>query len=881
MDKIGDVLPDNITAEEFLSIIEIRYLWNIDEEIPEGSRIQPERWEDSKQLLQEVGLISGDDSMLTQEGREIGSALHNGVEELAKERLKRQFLGSNLFMPLWDFTNNTDLDSKSDLHAKLVEKSKEISKQSAELLVNLLFWCGSLGFSDGSIKVDISVLETSEESISQPPFIDSNNANQFRSNSSSQNAGTGSASSVSLDTIRVKNYKNIEDTGKISLPNITALLGKNESGKTSILEAIEFLSNPEIPSEAIPNNLSKPESEAILIQAEFSLDNEVAEEIYDTNKIDSLQFPLEFEMTRYVDGSRSISSELIESKPVERIIEIATEVSKSREQLKGILRSKTLNSTEKKIVERFFELRSYGTELPDSATASEVLDITDEIIELSARISTEETSFEEVLGGLKEYREKAGTGIDAPEPVVLYFDTFDMISDSYNFQEPAQERNNSFGYLLDIGGFSHDEFKNANSKPIYLDRVARNVTRKLSECWSQKQIEVRLQNPDDNILSLYIRDETASDESPVSRDLTRPSQRSEGFRWFLSFFVDAISASDEDTTGHRIFLFDDPAVYLHPEGKRDWLHTVEDYVGDTEQVVYTAHSPYLIDKRYPNRIRIVEDSCDGTIMHSDIFDSDSDPDSLEPLRNALGINLGDSPFLSARTLLVEGPSDYYYFTGVINYFEKYEDREILDIGKISINPTNGASEMPKRASWLSSQGINFAMVFDSDDGGNSPYRKIEQNKYIGVDISDAVKLKSSTAESGLTIEDMFPLPYFLKSFNTVYKKKARENDINYQLIDQEETENGYLVGIRTPDQSDWEHGPTEYDGYGITDILEELLDEQEIDDKVRDDNRDVRLFKRDIAEHIHNRLEQGDSPEDNLHSFNRILGEIETAFDST
>ena len=44
---------------------------------------------------------------------------------------------------------------------------------------------------------------------------------------------------MKLKSIQVKNYRSVEDSEKFSIDNITCLVGKNESGKTAILKAIE------------------------------------------------------------------------------------------------------------------------------------------------------------------------------------------------------------------------------------------------------------------------------------------------------------------------------------------------------------------------------------------------------------------------------------------------------------------------------------------------------------------------------------------------------------------------------------------------------------------------------------------------------------------
>ena len=46
-----------------------------------------------------------------------------------------------------------------------------------------------------------------------------------------------------LKKFRIQKYKAVQDTGWIDIENLTALVGKNEAGKTTILKALHKL-NP-------------------------------------------------------------------------------------------------------------------------------------------------------------------------------------------------------------------------------------------------------------------------------------------------------------------------------------------------------------------------------------------------------------------------------------------------------------------------------------------------------------------------------------------------------------------------------------------------------------------------------------------------------------
>lgn len=613
-----------------------------------------------------------------------------------------------------------------------------------------------------------------------------------------------------------------------------------------------------------------------IITAKVRLNRDIAEEAYSLSDSDmeNISFPVEFEITKFADGSRNFSSEMIDIDPIKRINSMASEVARNRDMANSILSNNQSDTSEEmeKIVDELIQIheRSYDTGNPSDI--SEIVGRAEKIVEISDSIDKEIGSREEVLSGIRQHLNNAKTEVTPPEPNILYYDNYELIDYQYDFK--FENDDCPFADMLDVGGFSKRMFENADDKERYLDDISMKIADRINEAWSQKEVEVSIRHKSDSTLSLYVRDLTASDDEEVNRPLTKISDRSDGFRWFFSFYVDILKQSNGQNLEEKILLFDDPAIRLHPEGKRDWLKTVVDEVGQTDQVIYTAHSPYLIDKDHPSRMRIVQDTQDkGTIIRKDVLDPEADPDSLEPLRNALGINLGDSPFISKKTVLVEGPSDYYIITGVLNYFKEYEDRYHFESGKVTINPTNGASQMPALASWLSSQDIDFAMVLDSDDEGQEVLNKIENNRYLGIEPDDVSLLSKPGLDEDVVIEDLIPTDYYLESFNTVLNNIADEIGVNYRNISVSEQENAQ-IGVKSPSKEGWEIGPIEYGGTGFDEVLEKILGEQQISSEIRNEDGDIQLFKRQVAENVHSRMSKGNVEDDDLVHFNSLLGDI-------
>ena len=77
---------------------------------------------------------------------------------------------------------------------------------------------------------------------------------------------------------------------------------------------------------------------------------------------------------------------------------------------------------------------------------------------------------------------------------------------------------------------------------------------------------------------------------------TNFGERSGGFVWFFSFVA---AFSERDDQG-LILLLDEPGLGLHAAGQADLLRYLDEQLAGGHQVVYTTHSPYMIDANRPH-----------------------------------------------------------------------------------------------------------------------------------------------------------------------------------------------------------------------------------------------------------------------------------------
>src|SRR5690606_29107093 len=139
-------------------------------------------------------------------------------------------------------------------------------------------------------------------------------------------------------------------------------------------------------------------------------------------------------------------------------------------------------------------------------------------------------------------------------------------------------------------------------------------------------------------LAFTVRDRTGSKYSF--------QERSQGLRYFLSYFVQ-LAAHRIRHAAPDLLLLDEPDGSLSSIGQQDLLRVLHDYAlpeagGEGSQVVYVTHSPLLIDKNAPHRIRVLDKGveAEGTRVVRDAANN-----RYEPLRSALGAYVAETAFI--------------------------------------------------------------------------------------------------------------------------------------------------------------------------------------------------------------------------------------------
>lgn len=194
-------------------------------------------------------------------------------------------------------------------------------------------------------------------------------------------------------------------------------------------------------------------------------------------------------------------------------------------------------------------------------------------------------------------------------------------------------------------------------------------------------------------------------------------ERSNGLRWYIETFIDAKANNLPER--NVVYLFDEPGNSLHVNAQRELIRLFHDLADKGNQVIYTTHSPYMLDTDNDgiHRIRAVTKDEQGfTHIYKTAYDNRISPDcqhdTLAPIIYALGMSLQDTfgPAKDKINIVTEGTSDYIYMCTMAKLLG-------IDNTKYAIIPSQGASNCVNICAILHGWGCKYIAVYDYDTAG--------------------------------------------------------------------------------------------------------------------------------------------------------------------
>lgn len=231
-------------------------------------------------------------------------------------------------------------------------------------------------------------------------------------------------------------------------------------------------------------------------------------------------------------------------------------------------------------------------------------------------------------------------------PQNLYFSEIPLLKSSVHLNDLHSQDKKYKGErdLLNIGGVTDYSviFEDSTRGRRRREEVSRFLTEQIREVWSQDpSLEIKL-NVNGDLLHIDISDETTVFDTTETRSL--------GFWWFISFYVAFMTQTLNQNNSNYIYLIEEPGIHLHPSGQKDLVRLLE-ILSKRNQIIYTTHSPFMINRKHPHRVRLVSKTKNGTEVDHEAY-----RENWKPLRSSIGVMVGDLFFFGTSGVLLEVPT---------------------------------------------------------------------------------------------------------------------------------------------------------------------------------------------------------------------------------
>lgn len=366
----------------------------------------------------------------------------------------------------------------------------------------------------------------------------------------------------------------------------------------------------------------------------------------------------------------------------------------------------------------------------------------------------------------------------------LFEDFSSLLPNKIDLEDLFHEHINAEGYkavknFLVIAGLEPEFFTQMNNRILKqkIENLNNELTIDFQDYWGQcigktNKIQIAFelehydfQDPEKKgkpYLEFWIKDE---------HERLYPKQRSRGVRWFLSFYLELKASARKHSGKNRVLLIDEPGLSLHARAQEDVLKVFED-IKDKLQVVYTTHSPHLIDLTKLFRVLAVQRSHDDENGETVIFDPGSlhtaAQDTLSPIYSLMGVRLSEHEFIRQKNnILVENATSYYYLSAML---------PLAGVKKeVSFLPASGSQSIHLLSNLMLGWGLDYNILLFDNAQDRSYTNELEKSLAAGKDGTG----KILHIDNAAMVEDLFSTLDFK---NHIIKQRVGIPETNSEYI---------------------------------------------------------------------------------------------------
>lgn len=534
-----------------------------------------------------------------------------------------------------------------------------------------------------------------------------------------------------LSEFKVTNFRNVIDTGWISVSSVSSFVGQNEAGKSNLFEALVML-NPfdnrdgyrveedwpmdDWPGRKTSEGTIVAEARFTLTQADIDLINlRISESVTDEGDDDDENDDGQQYRITPVVNRESLFLRL--SRAYGEDTKFSLDGLDGMEVEPGLLRQWALTHAPK-----FVLISDYG--------------LSNTQIELSH---------------LKKRRDSVSFADLSPDEqtMLIVLDLAEIDIDQV-VEDSADQDGRTNRTLDTISASAH-------------------LSQQFQKLWSQKKVsfEIRI---DGDTLNIFAKDEG----SPMPIRLRR---RSTGFRWYTAFAWKFTHASSGEYA-NCVLLLEEPGIHLHYQGQKDLIQTFEN-LSEQNDILYTTHLSSMVDHANPERVHIVENREHHAVVKHGVVSTQRAP--MAVIEASLGLTPSLGGMLGNRKILiVEGGIDSVVLSKLSGILKSAGKSFLSDQVYMWIAET--ASKTPMFAAFAIGQKWDAALLLDNDQAGEKAKEKIGSLylKDIAEDVNFNILMVGKAAgisQTDVEIEDLFPVGTYLDWVNKAYSVSISEADL--------------------------------------------------------------------------------------------------------
>jgi energy-coupling factor transporter ATP-binding protein EcfA2 len=261
-------------------------------------------------------------------------------------------------------------------------------------------------------------------------------------------------------------------------------------------------------------------------------------------------------------------------------------------------------------------------------------------------------------------------------------------------------------------------------------------------------------------------------------------------------FAYHLLAETEDLAG-AVLLFDEPNAGFHPSAEGLVLEFLEGLADGGNLVVLTTHSQHMVDLDRLGAIRLMGRDDAGALRVSNGIYRPASPGgdilALQPVSEAIGLRYAEQLVVRDKVVVTEGYTDMLYLKGF---------KRILEHGaELNVAPLRGESQFGLCVPFLVSQGTAFKIMLDSE----AVKRGLQKDYPIPDEHFFVVPVPAEATATGTGIEDLLTRGDFarlLERYGLGVNEKKLSNVSNSAYAKQEKVKPALATKLYSDEEVD-------------------------------------------------------------------------------